>query len=694
MAGANSNFNITELDFDSIKTSLKNYMKNNGVLQDYNYEGSAISTLLDILAYNTQYNAYYLNMVANEMFLDTAMQRNSVVSQAKLLNYTPKSAIAPSATVNITVSNVSNTLNSVTLPKYTKFLSESLDNVNYNFLNAETYTTDVINGVAQFNDVILKQGISHAYSFTVNNGTNPKSYFKIPDVDIDTTTLLISVQESSTNTYSTIYNSATDFLTLDNNSLVYFLQEGQNGYYEIYFGNGILGKQLSDGNIVRLSFISTNGLSSSGANNFVAMQTIGGSGDIIVNSITEASQGSARESIDSIRFQAPKSYASQNRAVTKDDYITAIQQNKLGYSFDAVNVWGGQQNDPPVYGRVFVCMKPTGAYTITENQKAKLIKDVLKPISIMTVEPTIVDPDYTYIQITANVLYDPKKTTATSAQIQAAVKNTINSYARATLNTFNSTFKSSDFNNKINAVDPAIITNEISIKLQKKFFPNLTTPTTYKLNYGSELEKGMFLSGILSTPTVVYRNPLNLAQTIQGLIIEEVPSSTGGIEYITVTNPGFGYQYPPVVTILGDGTGATAEAVVVNGIVREIKVLTKGTGYTSAIVKITNAANDTSGVLCAATPTLEGRYGTLRTYFNDTENVKTVFNGNIGTVDYKAGIVTLNAFAPISVDNPLGQLTLTATPSTMIVSSSQNRIITVDEYDPQSIIVNVTAKST
>ena len=414
MAGANSNFNITELDFDSIKTSLKNYMKDNGVLQDYNYEGSAISTLLDILSYNTQYNAYYLNMVANEMFLDTAMQRNSVVSQAKLLNYVPKSSIAPSATVNITVSNISPNLSSATLPKYTKFLSESIDNQNYNFINSETHTTDVVNGVAQFNNVLLKQGISHNYSFTVDNATNSKSYFKIPDTDIDTTTLLVSVQESSTNNYSEIYNSATNFLRLDGQSMVYFLQEGLNNQYEIYFGNGILGKKLKDGNIVRLSFISTRGLNSTGANNFVAMQTISGSGDIIVSPITAASQGSARESIDSIRFQAPKSYAAQNRAVTKDDYITAIQQNNLGYSFDAVSVWGGQQNDPPVYGRVFVCMKPTGAYTITENQKAKLVKDVLKPISIMTVEPTLVDPDYTYIQITANVLYDPKKTTATS----------------------------------------------------------------------------------------------------------------------------------------------------------------------------------------------------------------------------------------------------------------------------------------
>lgn len=693
MAGENSNFNITELDFGSIKSSLINYMKDNGVLNDYNYEGSAISTLLDVLAYNTQYNAYYLNMIANEMFLDTALQRNSVVSQAKLLNYTPKSAIAPSATINLTVNGVTQDT-ALTLPKYTNFLSEAIDGINYNFVNTDTHTVNVVNNVAQFNNIILKQGNAQNYSFLVDTGTNPKSLFKLPHTNVDTTTLLVVVQESSSNNSLTTFTSASDYLTLDNSSEVYFLQEGLNGYFEIYFGNGVLGKTLSSGNIVRVSYLTTEALSGSGANNFVLMSTVAGYSNTVVTPVSSASQGSARETIDSIRFQAPKSYAAQSRAVTKDDYITAIQQNKLGYAFDAVNVWGGQQNDPPVYGRVFVCMKPNGAYTLTENQKSKLVKDVLKPISMMTVEPTIVDPDYTYVQVTANVLYDPKKTAATASQIQASVRQVINLYARTTLNDFNSTFKASEFNNRINAVDPSIITNEISIKLQKKFFPNLSTPTTYKLYYGTELKKGMFLSGILSSPSVVYRNPLNLAQTIQGLYIEEVPSSTGGVESITVTNPGFGYEYTPIVTILGDGTGATAEATVVNGVIKSINVLTKGTGYTSVLVKITNAANDTTGTLGAATATLEGRYGTLRTYYNDTQNVKTVFNGNIGTVDYNAGIVTLNAFAPITVDNELGQLTLTASPSSTIVSSSYNRIITVDEFDPQSIIVNVTAKST
>jgi hypothetical protein len=331
---------------------------------------------------------------------------------------------------------------------------------------------------------------------------------------------------------------------------------------------------------------------------------------------------------------------------------------------------------------------------LTETQKLKLINDVIKPISLMTVEPTIVDPDFTYIQITANVLYDAKKTSLSSAQIRDAVKTAINNYAKQTLNTFNSTFNSSEFNNVIKSVSNSILANEINIKLQKKFYPNLSTPTTYTLNYGVPLQKGMFLSGITSSPSVSYRNPLNLASTINNLYIEEVPSSSGGVESVTITNPGFGYQYPPVVSILGDGTGATAEAVLVNGAIKEINIKNKGSGYTSAIIKIVPQSNDLTGSLGAGLAILEGRYGTLRSFYNDTLNVKVVFNNNIGSVDYNLGKVILNSFNPLNVNNDLGQLTITANPTTTIISSSYNRIITVDEFDPNSIVVNVTAKTT
>ena len=313
----------------------------------------------------------------------------------------------------------------------------------------------------------------------------------------------------------------------------------------------------------------------------------------------------------------------------------------------------------------------------------------------MTVEPTLVDPDYTYIKLTANVYYDPKKTTLTANQIGQSVKTAINNVAETTLNTFNSTFSSYLFNSAINSVDSSIITNEIDLQLQKKIYPILSRPTNYKLYYGTPLEKGMFLSGINSSPSAQFRDVENPALIIPGVFVEEVPSSTGGVESISILNKGFGYQYTPTVTINGDGSGATAVATInTDGTIKTITVTSSGNNYTSAIATITPAAGDTTGKLAAATVTLQGQYGTLRTFYNNTQFVKTVLNTNAGTVDYVNGIVTLDSFGPVQVDNDLGQLTITAKPTTTIISSTYNRIITIDPFDPNAIVVNVIAKTT
>lgn len=692
MAGANSNIQFTDLDFNRIKTNLRQFLQSQDTLKDYNYEGSALSTLLDILAYNTQYNAYYLNMVGNELFLDSAIQRESVVSHAKLLGYVPKSSIASEATINLTVNGVSES--TLTLPAYTNFMSEAIDGVNYNFVTYQPTTVAVSSETANFNNIKIKQGIPASVSYTVDDITNPQYLFDIPDTNVDTTTLRVTVQQSSSNTSYDFYNRAENYLSLDGNSKVYFLQESLDGFYQIYFGDDLIGKKLTNGNIVRMNYVVTNGNMASGANNFVLMDTISGYSNTSVTSVVSASGGGEKESIDSIKYQAPKTYSAKGRAVTKEDYITAIQQNTLGVSFDAVNVWGGEQNDPPVYGQVFVSLKPQGGYVLTDTQKQKLIQDVIKPISVMTVTPTIVEPDYTYITVNCNVLYDPKKTLNSANQISNLVTTAIENFASTSLNTFESTFSAPDLIASIQTVDPSIITNEISISVQKKFYPNLSTPQTYNLYYGTPLERSSFISGLTSSPALQYRNPLNLSQIIDGIYIEEIPTATGGVESISILNPGFGYQYPPVVTILGDGTGATAEAIITTaGSIKQIKITNAGAGYTSALVKITPAAGDTTGQLGVAIAVLEGQYGTLRSYYYDDNNVKAIFNNNIGTIDYINGIVTLDDFSPIQVDNPLGQLTIMAKPTTTIISSTYNRIITIDPFDPSAITVNVIAKS-
>lgn len=689
---ANSNIQLTSLDFDNLKSNFLTYLQGQDVFKDYNFQGSALNALVDLLTYNTQYNAYYLNMIANEMFLDSAVQRSSVVSQAKLLNYTPKSAIAPSAFVDVVVTGVTDS--SLTLPAYSTFSSLAIDGINYTFINPDSYTKNTVGGVVTFNNVEIKQGIQSSYSYTVNSVTNPTYTFEIPDTAIDTSTIKVIVQQSSSNTAYTIYNLAQNYMYLNSTDEVFFLQESLNGNYQIYFGDGVLGKKLEDNNIVIVNYISTEGTAAAGANSFVLMQTIGGYAPSAVNSITAASQGGEKESISSIKFQAPKTYAAQGRAVSKNDYITAIQQNLLGYSFDAVNVWGGEQNNPPVYGQIFISLKPTGAYNLTTTQKQQIIEDVIKPISVLTVSPTIIDPDYTYIKLTVNVFYDPNKTTQTSSQIEAGVKSAIQTFGTNTLNTFNSTFNSYDLLNTIQNYSNSIITSDYALQLQKKFFPSLITPTTYNLYFSTALQANKYNSGTSSSPVMQFRDSTNLANIIDGVYIEEVPSTTNSVESISVVNPGFGYTATPAVTINGDGTGATAHAVLSGtGSISKIVVDDGGNGYTSAIVTVTPVDGDNSGQSALAVVNLSGRYGTLRTYYNNTSQVKTILNSNAGTIDYQEGVVTLSSFNPYNVGNDLGQLSVTVTPTSSIISSSYNKIITIDPYDANAIVVNVIAKT-
>ena len=696
MSGANSQMSLVGLDFDTIKNNLKTYLKSQDTFKDYNFDGSGLSILLDVLSYNTQYNAFYLNMAANEMFLDTALQRASVVSHAKLLNYTPKSVTAPIAYINLVVTNVTDT--SLTLPSYANFLSEPVGErrINYNFVTTDSTTvnTDLNTNTATFNHIQIKQGNIVDYSFTVDSAANPTYSFQLPDNSIDTNTIKVSVQQSGSNSYSSIYNLSREYLLLNSTSEVFFLNESLNGNYEISFGDGILGKKLTDGNIVKVTYLITQGTSAMGANNFTLMDVVPGFTNYVISGSIPTTQGGEKESIDSVKYQAPKSYSAQNRAVSKEDYITLIQQNNIGLTFDAVNIWGGQENNPPVYGQVFVCLKPSGSYTLTDTQKDRLIADVIKPISIMTVQPTIVDPDYTYVKLNVNVIYDPKKTNLTSNDIKLLVSNTINIFATTTLNKFNSTFSSSELTHRINVSEQSIIANEVKVQLQKKFYPNLTTPTTYKLYYGATLNKGMFLSGVNSSPAVQFRDKINLSSIIDGIYVEEVPSSTGGVETISIINAGYNYQTTPTVTIQGDGTGATAQATITTeGKIDSIKVVTSGNNYTSAIATITPASYDTTGQSAAAVVNLTGRYGTLRTYYNNTQNVKTIYNNNAGTIEYNSGIVTLDSFNPIEVDNPLGLFTVSVNPTSTILSSSYNRILTLDVYDPNAVTVTVTAKS-
>lgn len=685
---ANSGLQITNLDFGSIKLSLKNYLQNQDTLKDYNFDGSALSVLVDLLAYNTQYNAYYLNMVANEMFLDSAVQRNSVVSHAKMLNYIPKSAAAPKAVIKLVVNGVSGA--TLSIPKNTPFISEAIDNINYTFLTSDSTTVAVSSNTVTFNDLQIIQGLYSAIVYTVNTTANPSLIFQIPDAAVDTSTILVSVQESSTNLISQTFTQASDYTTLTPSSKVYFLQEGTNGNYEIYFGDGILGSSLIDNNVVNITYITTNGTASFGANSFTLLSPIGGYSNTVITPIDSATLGGDKESIASIKYTAPKAYAAQGRAVTKEDYIYLIQNNSTNLPIESVSVWGGEENIPPVYGQLFCAIKPSGGLTLTQTQKERLIIEVIRPISVLTVTPTIVDPDYTFVKIDSTVYYDARKTTYNSGQINQIVKSAISNFASSTLNTFNSTFKMPQLITSIQSSDPSIITNESTIRLQKKIYPSLNSATTYFLDFGTKLKRNYYNAGVSSLPDFSVRD-INSSNAIRtGVFFEEMPTSIGGVASISVINQGFGYTKIPTVKITGDGIGATAYAVLAGGRVNSIVITDPGLNYTEAIVTITPASGDSSGALAFANATLEGSLGTLRTYYY-SNNIKIILNSDAGSVDYAKGMVTLTNFAPTAINNPLGQFIISVVPNSTIVSSTFNKIVALDQFDPEAITVTVTA---
>jgi len=691
MAAANSNIQVTSLDFGFIKNNLKTFLQSQDTLKDYNFDGSALSVLLDVLAYNTQYNAYYLNMIANEMFLDTAIMRQSVVSRAKLLGYTPKSAVAPTAFINLKVNQVTDS--SLTVPAGTKFLSEAIDGVNYSFVTTDSYTVNTSNNTAYFTGIEIKQGTPSRQVFTYNSTSNPSSTFALTDIGIDTTSLKVTVQQSSSNTSYKVYSLASDYLTLSDTSTVYFLQESisKPGTYEIYFGDGILGQSLTDGNIVTVSYILTKGTSAAGANNFVLKTPIAGYANTVIYPVTPATAGANLESISSIKFQAPKSFSAQNRAVTKDDYITLIQQNNLGYAFDAVNVWGGEENTPPQYGKIYASIKPKGLYTLTTAQKQNIINNVILPSSVLTVTPVIVDPDYVYMLLNANVLYDPKKTNLTSSQLQSIISAGIINFCNTNLNTFNSTFVVGNLIQYVQSLNQAIIAADFDVYLQKRLIPTLNSIQTYTVNFGNSLEQSVVSDESLQiSPSFSQYDAAG--NYYSEVYFEPTPDTTTNIDSITVVSGGSGYTNPTII-ISGDGSGAAATATVENGVITSINITSGGLGYTQALVSIT----DPTGTGALGNAVLRGNYGTLSTYYynNGVKNILTGASSGhqnyAGTVDYAAGTVTLTDFTPTAVNSTTGILKITGYAADRIVTSSFNQIITLDNQDPAAVTVNMTA---
>jgi len=673
---ASPRLEISTLDFDQIKTNLKSYLKQQSTFQDYDFEGAGLNILMDLLAYNTHYNAYYLNMVANESFLDTALLRDSVVSHAKTLGYTPYSVTAPKSIINVTVETGSTTPETATIPKGFTFSSNLIDSVSYNFVTLKEAKVTKSNTAFYFENLDIYEGSLVSYSFNYVKNSNPKSVFILPDSTIDTSTITVSVTPNSGNTATQVYNPVTEILDVDSTSLVYFLQEGRDGNYEIYFGDDVIGKALIDGSTINVGYLVTNGTVGNKINGFRPALVISGYTDITVDVVNVAAGGSNRESVDSIKYSSAAQYATQNRLVTVKDYESYIKSHYP--SVDSISVWGGEDEIPKVFGKVYVALKPKGNYYISETEKQRIVDEIISPKAIVSVQTEIRDPEYLYLILENDVQYDPKKTILTEQQLKTNIRQAVLNYNETNLNKFGTIYVSSDVQDAIAKIDmDAIIGVRTTTRAQKRFIAQLNDSVSYVIKYNVPIHRGTITNKLTSTQFTIY----DTSGTIRTAQFEETPQSYTGVSEIQITNAGSSYITTPTVTISGDGTGATAEAVIVNGKIQTINITNRGTDYTRATVAITGG----SGYGAEAVAVIDGRTGTLRTIYYDTLAQRQIINSNAGTIDYNNGIITISNIRFLTIGSDDGLIRLTIEAEKGYLQSTRDTIISIDVDDPASI---------
>ena len=488
MATTRKRLSVTEFDFDEVKNNLKVFMRNQSEFKDYDFEGSGLSALLDVLAYNTHYLGFNANMLANEMFLDSAQLRSSVVSHAKTLGYTTRSSTAAKAVVDVFL----NTTNaSATMPAGTVFTS-SVGNTSYQFVTTQSVTAFNSGSFVQFNNVTIAEGSFVATRYTVDT-QNVEQRFVINDDRADTTTLTIKVQNSATDTGSATYTRATDIAGLTSTSNVYFLQEVEDGKFEVYFGDGILGNAVEDGNIIIMNYVVTNKGAANGASVFSSSAAIDTVNSVNVRTVSSSAGGSEPESIESVKYNAPLDYASQGRCVTTEDYKTYVRQ--LFANTQAVSVWGGENgsfnsvtgvSDIAEYGKVFISVKSTTGLNLNKIQKSQLV-NYLSPYTVASITPVVVDPESLYIILNCNFKYDSNATTSSKESLETLVSNTISTYNTNYLKVFNSVFRHSQFTSLVDNTDNSILSNITTVSLGSFYTPNTSGSFSFTIQFGNPL---------------------------------------------------------------------------------------------------------------------------------------------------------------------------------------------------------------
>ena len=482
---------VTNLDFEDIKTSLKEYLRSSETFSDYNFEGSVLSQILDVLSYNTYYSALNANLIANEVFFDSASIRENVVSLAKIVGYTPRSAKSSKAVISMEIP-VPPQIEALTLKKGEAFLGTN-SNGSYIFsvlddVTREAYLNSAGIRVVTFSEIELYQGNLLKVQYTVDTST--KQHFIVPSASADVDLLLVTVNQNNTSAPLT-YKKSTNITNLRADDLVYFIQENKNEQFELIFGDNVFGRKLENLEVVGIEYLTCNQDEANECSNFQFTGNFTFNGAVIrdINptiTVNQSSLGGATpENISSIKYLAPRYYAAQNRAVTIKDYETLILQ--LYPNVESFSVFGGEDASPPQYGKVFIAAKPYGAETLTTTAKQELQK-AIREYTILSVIPEIIDPSYLYLEIDSFVYYNNTTTKRTKQQLAEIVRNVILGYgADKDLNRFNGKFKYSKLVGTIDDTDVGITSNITRIRMQKhmKFLTNVFA--SYEVCYGNRI---------------------------------------------------------------------------------------------------------------------------------------------------------------------------------------------------------------
>jgi len=550
----------TDLDFTTIKNNLKLSLKNNTEFADYNYEGSGLSNLLDVLAYNTHYNALIANMALNESYLTTAQLRSSVVSLAEAIGYMPASKAASSATVNLSVNtgNLAGRPSVLTLPRGTQF-NTTVDDVAYTFETIGTISaTDDGFGLYTFKnnldlaDITIKEGTNIRKTFIVSENSIDTTYV-IPDKNIDTTTAFVSVYDDLNATNFVTYTDLKQADTIDDESKVYILRETPNGFYELSFGDGFtLGKAPAAGNKIVVEYLSTNGPIANGATSFTPLAQVNvvtaagtNSYNLTTTTVTKSVSGSDAETLESIRKNAPFSYASQNRMVTAVDYATLVKRN-FGYLIKDIQAYGGEDAVRKEYGVVFMSIVFKDDVTQATIDKTK--GDILalgKQLQVITFDIKFQDPDITFLETEVRFQFNPKFTSSSVQEIQNRVDDVVTNYFTDNTGLFDQSFRRSNMLALVDDVDPSVLSSRADLKLQKRFVPFIGTTESVELRYASPIaEPNDEKTVIRSTPFFVDGNRVEIRNKLGSYKLQLHATST---DTVLVDNIG---EYAPSTGII------------------------------------------------------------------------------------------------------------------------------------------------